>query len=560
MAGNQGEVRKPHKIKYEHPTEYLRGDRGRTRTRQAFTGKRNEELPLIYHEKVTHQFESGVFTAIAPAELHNLVPQAIKLTEALNNTPADSLNYRNICLKFTILIAAISLLIASCTSLSNEQIIPTPVPTASAIVIEQPSDIPSQSPGTQEKSGEPATPAQVAMLDAGVNSGGGGGEVTSDRVAQVPTEAPLPTEAPPPTPEAAPPEVIPEAPEMPFRVENGIVQKWTFNTDTNQEEWVVDESFPQFEPQPGRSKVEIERTVNDKYGLIGAFSKHYNELVAIHMDGTWKKVDDINPAEFVVSEFAPGTLTPVNPEWMTEYEMIPEGANQAYRSFWETVISQNQDYFRWLTGSGDISLDNALRVANENHGGLFPLPPEGSGVQPIRILTWGPEGRGYVSHDRKRGAEVTVAINPTNMGFLVFDSEEYKSNIALQVFIKVVSHSHLLSSFATPAYQETGIIVLSNGNIVYLHGVQDYNPHRKNYPDISRYMRAITIGDEEEGAIDPSTFSHVMSAFFQAYLEAMRAENTDKAYIPLDFWASAEIQTGGTYGAPVTQPVFVGYD
>lgn len=371
----------------------------------------------------------------------------------------------------------------------------------------------------------------------------------TDVPTQIPTSEPTQT----PTPEATP---VP--PEVSFRVENGVVQKWTVNPVTNQEEWLPDESFPELTPESGRSQVEIERVTSDKYGLFGVYSKFYDELVAIHINGEWKPVENVDATEFIVPEFAPETLSWANPEWSTEYEILPEGAGQAYRSFWETVISQNQDYFRWLTASGNISLDNVLRAARENHDGMFPLPPEGSGVGAIRLVApgalYGPQ---EVNHDPKRGAEVARAINPTGMGFLVFHPEEYKNNLALQTFLENVPKYHLLSPFGILSLQQTGIVILSDGKMVFIYGSQEYNPYVGSNPDIRTYMKeAIIAQDESKGTSDPEDIKRILSAFFQAYIRALLLESDGKRFTPLIRWYFPEndIVDGGTHGPPVELP------
>ena len=406
------------------------------------------------------------------------------------------------------------------------------------------------------QAGEPSAATLPAATEASAQSPAAATtSPTSTPVEATPTtEPPTPTPTPTLEPAQTPtPEATPVPPEIPYTVEEGLVMKWAVNPQTNQSAWVVDESFPEIGQIDGRTVV-IERVAVDQYGVFGAFSQFYDELVAINSNGAWQIANEVDPAQFISSEFAPGTLSFANPEWSQGRTILEAGAIEAYRALLQTIINQNPHYFRWLTGSNDMTLANAL-AARENHDGLWPLPPEESGVRPIRLVAPGPRGPAYISHDPKRGAEIDQPIDPTGIGFILFSPEEWDSNFALQLIFGNVSEKHVLS-YATLELYRFGLIMIGD-KLVYVHGMQEYN---KAYnPSVKERSRLTGIGDPEKGAADPEKVPYIVSAFLQAYLEALRAGNEGNRMAPLNNYYRSEydIVTGGRYGPPVTQPAFI---
>ena len=183
----------------------------------------------------------------------------------------------------------------------------------------------------------------------------------------VPTQPPTPDPEPTQTPTT---EETPNPPEVPFRVEDGIVQKWTVNPVTNQEEWVPDESFPVLEPEPGQRTPAIESIGSVTYQIngeevryFGAISAIYGKTEAVFINGEWALASEINVKDFI-APVAPGEVKFANENWSDGRKLIESGSVEFLEKFQQALIDGNPAYFRWYVGSADISLNNVLAVAS----------------------------------------------------------------------------------------------------------------------------------------------------------------------------------------------------
>lgn len=340
-----------------------------------------------------------------------------------------------------------------------------------------------------------------------------------------PTEPPtaVPTETPPPTPEVAP-----ISPEVPFRVEDGVVQKWTVNPVTNQEEWVVDESFPVLEPKPGQSAPVIEsirsvayQTNGEEVRYFAAISTIYGDTEAVFMNGEWVLTPEINVKDFI-APVAPGEVKFANENWAGGRRLIESGAVEFLEKFQQALIDGNPAYFRWYVGSADISLSNVLAVASTKNY-MLPVPPDG--VPKLLLTSWDQTrySTEFAIRTRNPHTEINTDINFGGLTALIFTPDQIKNDPILDMVVSGLPKTHLLSTYKTEQGQY-GIVVLPGGSLMWVHGEQ-VGPG----PSATRGFKSAFFGEH------PENFSEITRAYADAYLEAMkRGEGKSVRVDPLD--------------------------
>lgn len=333
----------------------------------------------------------------------------------------------------------------------------------------------------------------------------------------------VPTEAPPPTPEVAP-----VSPEIPFRVEDGVVQKWTVNPETNQEEWVPDESFPALEPKPGERAPTIESIKAVTYQIngeevryFGAISAIYGATEAIFINGEWVPVAEINAKDFITPA-APGEVKFANENWTGGRELIESGSADFLEKFQQALIDGNPAYFRWYVGGPDISLNNVLAVAATRNY-MLTVPPDG--VPKLLLPSWDKTrySTEFAKRTRRPHTEISTDINFGGLTVLIFTPDQIKNDPILDMVVSGLPKNRLLATYNMKISQY-GIVILPDGSLLWVHGEQ-INPH----PNALREFKTTLLGEH------PENFSEIARAFAGAYLGAMtRSEGESVRVFPLD--------------------------
>jgi len=379
-------------------------------------------------------------------------------------------------------------------------------------------------------------------------------EVIETAVVEHPTA--VPTEAPPPTLEVAP---IP--PEVPFRVENGIVEKWTVNPETNQEEWVLDESFPYEELEALAKENHIRKytigsITKDLHGNFAARDLNYGRdhgrsgtLRAIKIgDGTWQASHQFSAAEHLPQNADQETMTALPEFGLPPGYTIDGERARAFRSeFIQKLIDLNPEFFNAYTGNSGTSIDNVLRVAREN-GNLIPF--QINGVPDLIMPTTGRIDTIYISHDPKR-AGVGHDINIGNIGVLIFDPKTMSEDARIEAFLQSVNIRHTLSH-GTPGFDTiVGMAITDTGNLVFINGQQwdvDYSKISGTDP----YFEDVKWWKQL-----PEEAVHIIAAFLQGYLKAFDPEHDDKMFAPLIPYyeeSDGNVCTGGRNCGDPIQP------
>ncbi len=343
-----------------------------------------------------------------------------------------------------------------------------------------------------------------------------------------PTDVPTQTPTPEPEPTQTPtPEATPIPPEVPFRVEDGIVQKWTVNPVTNQEEWVPDESFPVLEPEPGRRTPVIESIGSVTYqingeevGYFSAISAIYGKTEAIFINGEWTLASEINVKDFI-APVAPGEVEFANENWSDGRKLIESGSVEFLEKFQQALIDGNPAYFRWYVGSADIFLNNVLAVASTRNY-MLPVPPDG--VPKLLLPSWDKTrySTEFAIRTRNPHTEINTDINFGGLTVLIFTPDQIKNDPVLKVIVNGLPMNYLLSVQSSERGQY-GIVVLPDGSLLWVHGEQMGQP---NQP---KDFKTTLLGER------PENFSGITRAFAAAYLEAMtRAEGESVRVFPLN--------------------------
>jgi hypothetical protein len=351
-----------------------------------------------------------------------------------------------------------------------------------------------------------------------------------------PTLTPEPTQTPTPKPTLIPPEI-------PYKAEDGVAYRW------DGAGWVIDETFPVIESKPGKTLV-LDRFETDDNGVVGAFDKNYGVLLALNLDGIWYLIDQIPPEKLGV-RVTPGTLSFANPEWSFGRVINQESARVWYQEFLEALVNLNPDYFRWFVGkfagSSDISVNTVLSAAN-NNGGVLPLPDDTS--IPKLILPVRGRGAHIVSHSRSRGAEIGRDINISGLGLLVNDPKQFENDFLLQVLFEVADISHVLGIGQSLEWSQTGIIILPDDTLVFVHSVPKYSD--ANNPSHHQYERVAILGKAETSDTD------LVAAYYEGYLESLKPNREGATFLPLapDSWGYSPYRsiTNGNSTVPITLP------
>ena len=343
-----------------------------------------------------------------------------------------------------------------------------------------------------------------------------------------PTDVPTQTPTPEPEPSQTPtPEATPIPPEVPFRVEDGVVQKWTVNPVTNQEEWVPDESFPVLEPEPGQRTPAIESIGSVTYQIngeevryFGAISAIYGKTEAVFINGEWALASEINVKDFI-APVAPGEVKFANENWSDGRKLIESGSVEFLEKFQQALIDGNPAYFRWYVGSADISLNNVLAVASTRNY-MLPVPPDG--VPKLLLPSWDKTrySTEFAIRTRNPHTEISTDINFGGLAVLIFTPEQIKNDPILDMVVSGLPRNHLLSigSLETERY---GIVILPDGSLMWVHGEQIGQPNQ------NRDFKTTLLGER------PEDFAKITSAFASAYLKAMTAKVGESVRVfPLD--------------------------